>query len=225
MGRWAGVVVGLVALCAEPGSARAGDSDWGDDEELSEAPRPRRVEPVGAKRSFSDAPVHLMAMVGFGTLTGFVGLTTGYNVHHRLELGAGVGFNAQGMMGGPYARIRPFAVARQKSRTLHAVAIDLGLSMGGYAYRQSFAGAALAHSPANEHPYYHSDFAMFLQSEVSWEMVKLGGFSMRAGAGVTTLLNPGNISCDEPTSEYPIDACEDPPGLFPVMLFQVGTAL
>jgi len=210
-------------VCA-PGllhAAPAMAQDWGESEWANEEERPE-PEPV-VERSFADRPVHLMPMVGFGTLVGFFGLTLGYNVHDRVELGAGIGLNAVGAMGGPYVRFRPVTVTRQKSRTLHAFALDVGLSAGGYSFRQTFMGSALAHSPAAEHPYYHSDLVYFVQLEGSWEMVKLSGFSLRAGAGFSRMLNPGDVECDPPTSENAAEPCGVPPSVFPVMLFQFGT--
>jgi hypothetical protein len=65
--------------------------------------------------------------------------------------------------------------------------------------------------------------ALFLQMEVSWEMVKRDGFSMRAGLGGAALLNPGDLECYPYSSEAQAEVCANPPSLFPVVLFQVGT--
>jgi hypothetical protein len=212
--------VAVLGLLFATTSAAAQES-WGDDEALSRAKIESSAVP---RRSFGDDPWHLMATVGFGTLVGLTGVTLGYNVHDNFELGAGMGLNAQGAMGGPYVRVRPATWTRRRTHLLHSITLDLGLSAGRYSYREDFASLGMGHTSPDDLPLYHSEFALFLQTEVSWEMVTKDGFSLRAGGGGATLLNPGNVQCDPPTSGAPQEGCGAPPKFFPVMLFQVGKA-
>ena len=219
----------LVALGLWTTRAAAADEqqpgDWGgvSAEEETEPIKPP-AEPEVEPRSFSDRPGHVMLQVGAGTLVGLLGVTVGYSVHDRLELGAGFGTNGLGSMGGPYVRVRPAVTTRGRNRTLHAFAIDLGLSVGKLSYQQNVGAGALGHTRTDEWPHYHSDLALFLQTEFSWEMVKLGGFSMRGGGGLATLLNRGSIECDPSLADTAAAGCGNPPSFFPVLLFALGTA-
>ena len=82
----------------------------------------------------------------------------------------------------------------------------------------------MSHTSADEWPHYHADTALFLQSEFSWEMVKLSGFGLRAGGGLSTLLNRDDVECDPSLAETAVRSCGSPPSLFPVLLFALGTA-
>jgi hypothetical protein len=163
---------------------------------LAELPPPAPTD--GKARTagrFEDGPWHTEVLLGFGTLVGSAGIAIGYNVDERVELGAGVGTNFLGPIGGPYARFRPLMGITRGGR-LHAMSLDTGISMGRY--EDVFDGVfdSMSHRPPEEDPDYESDYAMWAQIELSWETWSVGGFTLRIGNGAAILLNPEALDCD-----------------------------
>jgi len=184
---------------------------------------PDEVPLPGPRPEFSDRPIHLMAVLGLGSLVGFVGVTGGYSVHDRVELGGGVGYNGEGVMGGPYVRLRPLVSANQYSHTLHAFAVDVGLSMG----RLDYDGGPITRMTfmPEERTRYRSDFVAWLQTELGWEMLKVEGFSMRAGYSGSLLLNEGNVDCEPAALPDEGQVCGHPPKFLLGVFFSMGYAL
>ncbi len=193
--RWGSTFAVLVGFAFWSTLGRAQPRDTGHEHQRSNDLDRRLVPHVPTHPPrFSDRPLHLEARAGFGTLVGLLGATAGYNVHDRIELGAGGGVNIWGPMGGAYVRLRPVGGPRPNGR-LHAFSIDLGVSAGPW--RDAFAGwfPAMGHGDPDDYERYHSDLAVWLQGELSWETWSVSGFTLRLGAGYATMLNRSDIVC------------------------------
>jgi hypothetical protein len=179
---------------------------------------------LARRRSFADDPLHAEALLGLGTLVGFGGAVLGYDVHDRIELGAGIGANHRGLIGGPYVRVRPIAGVNRRSDRLHALALDAGLSVGPYEDLMNQGVLLPSVGGGEELPKgrYISDSAYWLHLEPSWETRSTTGFTLRLGLGFAKLLNPGSIRCVSPPSHEPCSG--DAATLIPVVSVGLGQA-
>ncbi len=220
-------VFALVTLLAPAATAWASDTDWGENEPSTWSERrARRHEeapplPPLKQRRFDDDPGHVAVVGGFGTFVGLLGVAAGYNFDHRIELGAGIGLNAWGAIGGPYVRLRPVAGTRRKTHSLHALSFDVALSAGEYHYRGSLLSGAMGHTSTDDLPSYDSDLALWLHVEPSWEVVNDGNFALRLGAGLATLLNPSSVRCT-PAETDMAAPCGSVNTVLPVVVVGVG---
>jgi hypothetical protein len=137
---------------------------------------------------FGQTPLHAEARFGFGTLVGFAGGTLGYNLHDRLEVGAGAGWASGGLALAAYARGRPIRGMGRGS--LHALTVELGYSTSAYDEFEPFAERQVL-----------SDRAHWFQFDLGWETQAPGGFSFRLAAGLATLLNPSGLYCENGEGE------------------------
>jgi hypothetical protein len=105
-------------------------------------------------------------------------------------------------MGGPYVRVRPY-VNTKRSGALEAIALDAGLSIGGYQWKPGewFVFEEMSHTLDRQKPEYRAERARFLQVELSWETIQNDGIMVRIGGGGAGLLNPAAVECVPPPSE------------------------
>jgi hypothetical protein len=180
--------------------------------------------PVDAeRRRFDDRPFSFAAVVGLGTLVGEAGFTLGYELDDRVAIGAGIGTNLMGWMGGPYVRFRPVVGMTRKARRLYAFSIDTGLSIGPYVN----AAVGLASSGglheygAPEPQRLGHDTVAWLQLEPSWETQSASGMTIRTGVGWSVLLTPDAVACEGPLDG---DPCGPPVPVVGVVTFAIGFA-
>jgi hypothetical protein len=120
-------------------------------------------------------------------------------------------------------RVRPL-VGTRPSGALEAFAVDLGLSVGGYEWSEGGGlFSSMSHTPADARPVYRAERALFLQVELSWEMIDADGIMIRLGGGGTYLLNPGDVECVRPDSQSG-PSCGYSPKLFLVVVAGFGFA-
>jgi hypothetical protein len=172
------------------------------------------------RRRFDDRPFSVAAVLGLGTLVGEAGVTLGYELDDRVAIGAGIGANLMGWMGGPYVRFRPVVGMTSKARRLYAFSIDTGVSIGPYVD----AAGGLASSGGMVEPEPRRlghDTVAWLQLEPSWETQSASGMTIRTGIGWSVLLTPEAVGCEGPSDG---ESCGDPTPLVGVATFAIGFA-
>jgi hypothetical protein len=114
-------------------------------------------------------------------------------------------------------------VNTKRTGELEAIALDVGLSIGGYEWKEGgLFTDSMSHTPAEDRPEYRAERAYFLQVELSWEMITRDGVVLRAGGGGTGLLNHGDVACVQPASGG--TSCGYSPSFFFVLVVGLGFA-
>ena len=114
-----------------------------------------------------------------------------------------------------------------KSRRLHALSLDAGLSIGHYddTVGDAVGGfmSAMSHDGPDEPPRRHlgDDIVAWLQLEPSWETRSESGTTVRLGIGWSVLLTPAAVSCEGPIDGRP---CGDPMPVVGVFTFATSFA-
>jgi hypothetical protein len=174
------------------------------------------------RRRFDDRPVTFGAVIGFGTLVGEAGITVGYELDDRLAVGAGIGSNFEGWMGGPYLRMRPVVGMERTGRRLHAFSVDVGLSIGPYDDSFSIPTSGIHQDLDEPSRQLGHDTVAWLQLEPSWETKSASGTTVRLGTGWAVLLTPEAVGCEGPLEG---DPCGDPTPVTAVVTFSMGFAV
>jgi hypothetical protein len=181
---------------SKPEVALSGDPDV----DVYEDPVPR-----GPVFDFSDRPISVNAMLGFGTPVGLIGGTVEINPLSRLALGVGAGTNTEGLQLALLARARPFAWPREK----RALAIRVGAAFSTGPYGPDLTDVmvmGIDHSSPEERAREVDDAyerVYWLQPDVGFELQAKSGFHLVIASGVAVPLAYSGHHCTFSQSGVP----------------------
>lgn len=141
--------------------------------------------------------VSIEGHLGFGTPVGLAGLMLEFSVLPQLSFAAGAGIGTGPRSGSithaaVAARARPFVTPSDH----FAMVLETAFSTGGYQRLEMDGPVITVDGPPEPFTVGPSaNWAHFLQFATALEHRSQHGFMIRAGAGIATMLNPGDLRC------------------------------
>ncbi|HEX3770392.1 MAG TPA: hypothetical protein VHV30_05990 [Polyangiaceae bacterium] len=145
--------------------------------------------------AFRTQPFAVELQTGLGAPLGIVGIALDYAPIPALALNAGVGVDASGVQWAGGARVRVFRFANRRHTSHFAIVCGAGIAGGAFdTQRQLPLFGSLDDAPGggeNPTPHYHFDQALWVTTDLGFEMRFGPHFMFRPAIGLAKLLNPG----------------------------------
>jgi hypothetical protein len=146
--------------------------------------------------AFRAQPFAVELQTGIGNPLGVVGLALDYAPVPVLALNAGVGVSASGVQWAAGARVRVFRFANRRHSSHFAIVCGVGIAGGAFdTQRQDPLFQSLDEAGGDGEdppPHFHFDQALWVTTDVGFEMRFGPHFMLRPEFGLTKLLNPGD---------------------------------
>jgi hypothetical protein len=186
----------------------AARAEWPNDDERAQGPGASAatpVEPIEVREEervrFDHRPFGLQLRLGFATSVGLAGVVGEYDVADWINVGAGLGTNALGPIGGAHVRLRPAVLRTLAGGAAHAFVIETALSRGRYQGSIGGIFSAMCEGSADDprsncyDPPVTTEWVWWGQAEIGWEFRGRSGFVFRATTGVAGLLGTPEWKC------------------------------